>query len=56
LDLSGRKYDGEKFIKKNVIHALYQVSIGLIKSRRIRWAGHVAFMGKMHTLKGGDHL
>jgi hypothetical protein len=53
----GRQYDGEKCIKKRfVICALPQVSLRLIKSRTISWTGHVAFMGKMRTLKGGDHL
>jgi hypothetical protein len=40
-----------KRIQNEVLYALYFSSniIHVIKSRRMRWAGHVARMGDMHT-------
>jgi hypothetical protein len=43
---------GWKRLLNEELHNLYDLPniIGVIKSRRMRWAGHVAHMGKMHTV------
>jgi hypothetical protein len=59
LDLKGRKMDhGENCIM--ILHSLYYSPniVRVIKSKRMRWAGHVASMGRGEVLggpKGRDH-
>jgi hypothetical protein len=54
LDLKGRKTDrGENCIIIN-LHSLYPSLnvVRVIKSRRMRWAGHVARMGRGEVFTG----
>jgi hypothetical protein len=48
LDLKGRKVDRGEKLHNNELHSLYSSPniVRVIKSRRIRWAGHVARMGE----------
>jgi hypothetical protein len=58
LDLKGRKTDHEEnYIMTKFISLYYSPSIvRMIKSRRMRWAGHVARVGFwLGGPKGRDH-
>jgi hypothetical protein len=47
LDLKGRKTDcGENCIMMNFTACILHRIVRMIKSRRTRWAGHVARMGR----------
>jgi hypothetical protein len=48
LDLKGRKTDHGKKLHNDKLHSLHSSPniVRVIKSRRMRWAGHVARMGK----------
>jgi hypothetical protein len=48
LDLKGRKMGRGENLHYYGFHHLYSTSniVRVIKSRRMRWAGHVAYMGK----------
>jgi hypothetical protein len=62
LELSGRKWERRGWRRlHDELHNLYaSTNISrVIKSRRIRWARHMAHMGEMknaYDLKGQDHL
>jgi hypothetical protein len=47
LDLKGRKTDHGKKLRNDELHSLYCSGniVRVIKSRRMRWAGHVARIG-----------